>query len=482
MVRFTTPPVTTAHRSAATPLALAMCLVMSIAPMALGQGFGGQQGGGGTIGTGTTSGVAVDADGVLRTMVQPDPTGELTRQRAQQAWARLDADVAQPSNLRKISLTRLQRALAERMAKGGSADYEMRHLAGLTRIEYVFCYPDTGDIVIAGPAEAWGEAPNGRMLALESGRPVLLLDDLIVALRTFPPDAHRDSPLIYCSIDPTPEGLTRMQQFLREHGHYTTRDPAHTQFFVNQLRDRLGQQVITVGGVSASTHFAQVMVEADYRMKLIGINLEQPPVRLKSYVDRASPAQTARNAMARWYFVPDYECVRVSDDALAMRIEGDGVKLVGEDEIVGPNGQRQAAQSNNRASKAFVDAFTKVYPKLAEQSPVFAQLRNCIDLAVAAAFIQHQDYYGMVGWNPQLLTDEESFAVETYNAPREVASAVNAIWKGSRLMTPIGGGVQMRPTQAIAPTSILEDADGGVAAARLAVELAELEPNQWWWD
>jgi hypothetical protein len=445
------------------------------------QGGGGQQGGS-TIGTGGTSGVLVDAEGVLRTVVQPDPNGTLARQRVAEAWAVLDADVAKASKLRKVSLTRLANVLAERIANGGTADHEMQHLAGLTRIEYVFCYPESGDIVVAGPAEAWAVAPSGRVQGIESGRPTLLLEDLVVALRAFPPGGHQNSPLIYCSIDPTPEGLTRMQEFLRQHGPHTTRDPAHTQFVVNQLREKLGEQVITVGGISPNTHFAQVMVEADYRMKLIGINLEQPPVRLKSYVDRVNPAQSARNAMVRWYFVPEYECVRVSDDALAMRIEGDGVKLVGEDEIVQADGQRAAAQTSNRASRSFVDAFTKIYPKLAERAPVFAQLRNCIDLTVTAAFIQDQDYYGMVGWNPSSLTDESSFAVENYNAPQQVASAVNAMWKGSILMTPIGGGVQMRPTRAIEPTSILEDAAGDVDAARLGVELTDLDANQWWWD
>jgi hypothetical protein len=63
-----------------------------------------------------------------------------------------------------------------------------------------------------------------------------------------------------------------------------------------------------------------------------------------------------------------------------------------------------------------------------------------------------------------------------------VASAVNALWKGSTLMTPIGGGVQMRPTLAIAPTNILDDAEGEVDAARVAIELGELAPSQWWWD
>ena len=84
------------------------------------------------------------------------------------------------------------------------------------------------------------------------------------------------------------------------------------------------------------------MVEADYRMKLIGIGLEQPPVRLKSYVARANPRQIARNALQRWYFVPDYQCVRVSDDALAMELVGEGVKLVGEDEVVAKDGSRAA--------------------------------------------------------------------------------------------------------------------------------------------
>ena len=52
-----------------------------------------------------------------------------------------------------------------------------------------------------------------------------------------------------------------------------------------------------------------------------------------------------------------------------------------------------------------MNAFTKVYPKLAERTPVYAQLRNCIDLAVAAAFIQNQDYYGLAKWTPEVFPE-----------------------------------------------------------------------------
>jgi hypothetical protein len=241
-------------------------------------------------------------------------------------------------------------------------------------------------------------------------------------------------------------------------------------------------QIVTVGGVPANTHFAQVMVEADYRMKLIGIGLEQPPVRLKSYAARANPHQIASNAMERWYFMPNYECVRVSDDAMAMEMVGEGVKLVGEAEVVGKDGQRSAAKRGNAASQAFVNAFTKVYPKLAQKSPVYAQLRNCIDLAVAAAFIRDQDYYGLAKWQPTVFYDESAYPVQTFNAPKQVASVVNSMWKGSMLVTPIGGGVQMRPTEAISPTNLLEDEEQAVAKARTETDLSHLAPDQWWWD
>jgi hypothetical protein len=437
-------------------------------------------GGGDTIGAGSTSGVAVDADGVLRRVLINDPTGELSRQRVQEALTRLDRDVARRSPLRKVSLTRLEKIVKQRLADGRPIDDAMRHLAGLTRLEYVFCYPESGDIVIAGPAEAWGQAPAGRMLGIESGRPVLELQDLIVALRAFPPGADRDKPFIYCSIDPTPDGLSRMQQFLNEFGRRAT--PNDTQFIVDQLRDKLGMQVITVGGISAKTHFAQVMVEADYRMKLIGIGLEQPPVRLTSYVERANPSQVASNALQRWFFVPDYQCVRVSDDALAMELVGEGVRLVGENEVVGKDGSRQVSAGGNRASDAFVRAFTKVYPKLAERAPVYAQLRNCIDLAVAAAFIQNQDYYSLVGWKPDVFQSEAAYPVETLNPPHEVETAVNSLWKGTMLLTPVGGGVQMRPTEAVDPTNLLDDEKGAVQEARAAVDLSKIAPDQWWWD
>src|SRR5262249_8671947 len=161
------------------------------------------------------------------------------------------------------------------------------------------------------------------------------LADLVVALRAFPPGG-KGAPVIGCSIDPTKDGLARMQQFIREAPPNGT--PADTERFTAGMRAALGLQTVRVMGVPANTHFAQMLVEADYRMKLIGIGLEKPPVKMQSYVDRANPASVSRNALQRWFFVPDYQCVRVTSDDNAMELVGEGVKLVGADEVVSAGG------------------------------------------------------------------------------------------------------------------------------------------------
>lgn len=162
-----------------------------------------------------TAGIFVDPQGVLRKRTFDDPTGQLTQERLNAAKSSLDPKVATRSTLRKISLNRLEKALQDRQALGRGATEEMRYLAGMTRVQHVFFYPDSGDIVLAGPAEGWMSDLSGRVVSMSLGQPVLELQDLVVALRAYPPqgaDDHVDDAdsgrarVIGCSIDPTPEG------------------------------------------------------------------------------------------------------------------------------------------------------------------------------------------------------------------------------------------------------------------------------------
>ncbi|HXT60987.1 MAG TPA: DUF1598 domain-containing protein [Pirellulales bacterium] len=460
---------------------LAAVVLLAGSSTTWGQAAGGNgMGGSGVAGVGIDASrllkCFVDENGVMQKVIMGDPSGRLSEQKRAASRQAMNRQLGKKSPLRKISLNRLEQAV-EAIAAGGRPSEEMRYLAGLSKIQYVFFYPDSGDIVLAGPAEGWFVDLTGRVVGVDSGRPVLELEDLVVALRAYGP-GKTEGPMIGCSIDPTPEGLAKMQQFLSS----INPSPDDADLIVDGLRTSLGLQKVRVLGISPNTHFAQVMVEADYRMKLIGIGAEAPPFKkLVPYVKNADPA-TNRNALQRWFFTPNYDCLKVSEDRQAMELVGYGVKLVGENEFVAANGQRSKAGPSSRASTTFTNSFTKYYPEVAARSPVYAQLRNLIDMAVAAAFIQHEDYYSQAGWEMRLFGDEGQFPVETHQAPTQVDTVVTSLWKSGRLMTPVGGGVHVEAELALKSEYLLKDEGGKVEQARQQTQLDHLKPGQWWWD
>lgn len=442
------------------------------------------QGGGGGGGGGTTNnfaqpvaGIDVDAAGVLKVR-QFDP--RLANQRLAAARnLKADANVMRPAELRKVSLNRLESAIAARLEAGEAIDQEMQALAGLTAVEYVFFYPETNDIVIAGPAEGFFADPTDRLIGMETGRPVVLLEDLVTALRAYAPGGNATS-VISVSIDPTAEGLQRMNQFLTSvRGRVR---PSDARRLASGLKQNLGLQKVTFRGIPTSTHFARVLVEADYRMKLIGIGLERLPVRVMSYVERANPNTVAANAMERWYFQPNYDGIAVSEDGFAMKIKERGVQLVGANERVAQGGARVATGRVNKASQAFCKEFTDKFSLIAGQVRIYAELRQLIDVAIAAAYIQQQDFYGQAEWGMPILMDESKVKVETFVAPAQVETAVNAIWKGNTLMTPLGGGVNMQPKLALSRDRVIVDADGDNNRVKQSAGPSKLADGQWWWD
>lgn len=426
------------------------------------------------------AGVHVDAQGVLRNQGMAD--AGLTAQQRKAAVETLPGDLRKKVPLRKVALSRLEAALAKHAADGRGIPDELEKLAGLTRIQYVFVYPADGDtpgeIVVAGPAEPWVTDPaSGRVIGAETGSPTILLEDLATAIRAFAP-GHPNDRLVGCSIDPTKEGLAAMQAFLAKTGRVNPQ--GGTDEIVAGMKEALGEQKVSVQGVSPATHFANVMVEADYRMKLVGIGLEPPPVKMPTWIELASAGAVAANGLQRWYFVPDYECVRIAEDDLAIELVGRGVKLCGADEVVRPDGSRLSATRADKASTTFTQAFTRNYAAIAAKSPVYAQLRNMIDLVVAAAYMQEHDAYGKSGWGATTLCDETAYPVERLTPPTRAETAIHAVWRGNRLLTPIGGGVTVHPRMALDAPNLIMDEKGDVKSAHASAK--DLPADGWYWD
>ena len=458
-----------------------LAMVMAIVGMALiaNSTSYAQTGGGGTGNDPATGGVEIDANGVLSSRALFGGNRALDQQRAEAAHASMNKDLREKSNIRWISLTRMEREAERLLAAGQPIPAEMKYLAGLNRITHVFYFPETKDIVIGGPAEGFFVNSQNRVVGLQSGQATLHLQDLIVALRAFSPNGDQ-ARIISCSIDPTQEGLQRMKEAYAQVQHQF--QPGDAQGVVNLFQNALGMQTVTIKGISPNTHFARTMVDADYHMKLIGIGLEQPPVRITSFIEKATPTSVAKSSLQRWFFQPDYDCIAVSQDEQGMEMIGGGVQLVGEDESIANDGSRKGTGGMNRASKTFCSSFTKMYNALSQEAPLYAELRNCIDMSIVAAFIQEMDFYGQAEWKMATFGDEAKMPVEIYDAPRHVAPAINAVWKGRYFMTPIGGGVSIRPREALTADRMKVDEQGKITELKKTVTLANLAENQWWWD
>jgi hypothetical protein len=442
---------------------------------AWGYGGGGTGGNGGdeSVNTGGRGGILVNPNGVLSRFTAWD-SGRLSEQQLRiiRSSYTLPQDISAKSLMRCICLNRLEKAIID---AGGEITAEMWFLAGIQRITHVFYFPESKDIVIAGHAEGWFPGYEGAMIGVSTRQPVIELQDLVLALRTYAPGRGEWDGNVGCSIDPTEEGNVRLQQFVAQSRGL------NSQAFANGVRQSIGMQMITVDGVPAMTNAARMMVAADYRMKLIGLGLDAKPYsRLETFIANTVP--NASNALFRWYFVPDYKSVVLTEDRIGMELVGSGVKLVGENEIVSSDGSRTSVVGElDRGSRAFTQSFTRHYPQIAEKALVFAQLRNWIDMLICAAHIQREDFYGKSGWSMEFFGSEEKFPLEVYVAPMAVEPLVGQARRGNLLLTPVGGGVVIDAELALDEEHVKPDTDGKVATQRAKVGL-NLSEGVWWWD
>ncbi len=119
-------------------------------------------------------GVMIDSNGVLRNATAEDESRNLEQLRSAMQGAQ--GDLAKATDLRLISLKGIQRIALDSQKQGKQIPEDVYCLGGLTRIDYVFVYPEKNDIVIAGPAEPWTVGPRGSIVGKNSGNPVINLE------------------------------------------------------------------------------------------------------------------------------------------------------------------------------------------------------------------------------------------------------------------------------------------------------------------
>jgi hypothetical protein len=413
-------------------------------------------------------GISIKSDGLIEN-AGVDVLGKLGAERARFV-KKAPSDLNAAASLRKVSLRGLEQAIETSLQSGKSLPEEVIFLAGLQDIRYVFVYPEQKDIVLVGFGEGWRIDGHGDVVGISTGKPVLLLDDLLTALRTAESSARSG---ISCSIDPSPEGIQR----LRAHAA-TLKTMSDKKVIASGLERALGRQQITFTGVPATSHFAAVLVAADYRMKRLAMAFEASPVEgMPSFLAMYKSAGIGMdNILQRWWLEPKYESVLRSPDGLAWQFNGASVMCMTEEDFGTANGQREHTGKPSAVAQKWADNMTSHYEALAAAQPVFGELRNCMQLALVGALVAHERLADKADCVLTALMQDSTLRTFELPAATQVNSRVSMVRHGQNWIISASGGIN------ICPGNVVTKARESSSPAEARAKAMGVAKSNWYWN
>lgn len=375
-------------------------------------------------------GVSVDAQGLI-SRVSPQEIKNLAEQLTQQ-MGEIPAGFASEVPLRKISLKKINELICNSVQEQKSLPYEARFLGGLTSIKYIVMVPEENDVLIIGPAESWTVGAENTIIGTKTGKPILQLEDLVTMFRAM---SKPRLEVITCSIDPTSEANIELEKVRRQNWQR-----GQERAYAVALEKAMGQNVVSIQGVTGDSRFAKVMVAADYKMKQISLEQTASPVRsIPSYISLLG--NRSRSISPRFWFSADYTSLAHDSTKKVWELGGVQVRVETEDEYTDRRaGTRRATGRTDPTAERWCDAMNKNFVSLAKTDPTFAELQNCMDLALAVALIVREDMLAQTSCRVPALTDDVTLPLPKYPVPRYVDSA--ATTRGNVVAC---GGVNINP-------------------------------------
>lgn len=298
------------------------------------------------------------------------------------AQATLPAESSEAAAGRAVSLT----ALEARLKSGRSAD--VARLCGITRISGYITDSSAHDIVLIGE--------------VEPDRPALYLNDLAVAFRNSRlMYAQRKGRTIYyaapgCSIDPDPNVMRDLDRLSRTAPDNSDREERRLWFDKWQAIGSRPQNV-RVLGVPFDSHFAKVMVDADYYMKRltdgsVALDIEGfeslMEMRMRTAKDELFAAEspsTPTQSLNRFWFCPSESTFTEEEGVVLLRTCG--VKLLTEEEFLTAGGLLSGKGRPDPLAKHFADDFTAKYEAIASRRPMYRDLGELFRLVAVAKLL-----------------------------------------------------------------------------------------------
>lgn len=365
------------------------------------------------VGQTTIQGVRVDVAGVMKTRQTAHLPMKLDR-RLNPEWA-------------YVSLPKLCDEVQRLSEAGQERPKRLRYLDGLVKIERIYAVPDRDDLIIAGPSEPWDTGNPSRVRGRRTGRPMITLDDLVLALRQFGPTSR--SRVFGCTLLQDQGAAERVAELQRQ---ILAKRISDQNLIARALKQSLGPLKAQYFGVPTNTRFALTCIESDYLMKRLSLGLDPMPVPgVKSYLDRSGSG----HLFNRFWFVADYDPLLVSPDGLTIQIPERGLALRTSDS------QTDQVTKNDGAAQ-FSKDFTDHLARLESAVPAFADLHNLSDLAVVATLIAEDNLAAKTHWDMSWILDPQNYQIAKETTPTKAEILVN-IRRGRGRGVTVAGGVRV---------------------------------------
>jgi hypothetical protein len=150
-------------------------------------------------------------------------------------------------------------------------------------------------------------------------------------------------------------------------------------------------------------------------------------------------------ALPRFWLEAEYDPIARDPDELAWKIDGRRMKCLTESDVAARDGVQRGAAGKDQVAATWCDAMTKEYDALAAKQPVFAELVNCVDLAVVAALIQGRQLAKRADLDISLLLDAQRLPLPAYDVPKSVPTVASGVKKGRNWVLSASGGVKVQP-------------------------------------
>ena len=298
---------------------------------------------------------------------------------------------------RAVSLKVLQQKLKSLHGKGARPT-ALFHLCGITRINGYVVDEANKDVILIG--------------SVDNNKPPLYLDDFVVALRNaWMKYAELKGKTRYysnpgCSIDPDPHVMARLDEIgsqLKENSQTSEIEKALEQW----EKVCNSPQKVRVMGIPFNSHFAWVMVKADYDMKKIADGTDelnslwfsslsdlQMEEAKKQHIHGHITSSPNESMNRFWFYPGEY---RFLEDDGAVMIETCKVKLLTEEEHHTGKGTIKGTGRPNPIAKKFADDFSVFYHEVAAQRPIYHELENLFRFVALAKIMKLKAPHEKVG-------------------------------------------------------------------------------------